>query len=97
MPSGPVAESKSRVERTFQVQMTQSPGTIGDDREEWVPIVRGWGQYLEANAELRHSTFSRAESAVVPFEEMEGEHTPEMTQSGATRFCSREASLKVHS
>ena len=37
-------------------------------------------QDLEANAELRHSAFSRAESAAMPFEEregMEGEHTPE--------------------
>ena len=37
-------------------------------------------QYFEANTELRHSAFSRAESAVVTFEEregMEGEHTPE--------------------
>ena len=35
-------------------------------------------QNLEANTELRHSDFSRAESAVVPFkvkEGMEGEHT----------------------
>ena len=33
---------------------------------------------FEANTELRHSAFSRAESAVVPFEVkkgMEGEHT----------------------
>ena len=35
---------------------------------------------LEANTELRHSTLSLAESAVVPFEAREGmerEHTPE--------------------
>ena len=39
------------------------------------------GQYFEANTELRHSAFSRAELAVVPFqvrEGIEGEHTPEM-------------------
>ena len=37
-------------------------------------------QYLDANTELRHSAFSRAVSAVRPFEVregMEGEHTPE--------------------
>ena len=34
-------------------------------------------QDLEANAELKHSAFSRAESAVVPFEGLEGEHAPE--------------------
>ena len=37
-------------------------------------------QYLEANAELRHSGFSRAESAVMPFEKregMEGKHALE--------------------
>ena len=37
-------------------------------------------QDLEANTELRDSAFSRAESAVVPFEMkegMEGEHKPE--------------------
>ena len=41
----------------------------------------GFGtQDLEANAEFRHSAFSRAVSAVLPFEVregMEGEHTPE--------------------
>ena len=38
-------------------------------------------QYLEANTELRHSAYSRAESALVPFEVregMEGEHTSEI-------------------
>ena len=37
-------------------------------------------QDLEANTELRHSAFSRVESAVVPFkvrEGMEAEHIPE--------------------
>ena len=35
---------------------------------------------MEANTELRHLAFSRAESAVVPFKVrkgIEGEHTPE--------------------
>ena len=38
-------------------------------------------QYLEANTELKYLAFSRVESAVVPFEEMEGmegEHTSEI-------------------
>ena len=34
-------------------------------------------QDLDANTEFRHSAFSRALSAVGPFEVMEGEHTPE--------------------
>ena len=37
-------------------------------------------QDLAANTEFRHSAFSRAVSAVLPFEEREGmewEHTPE--------------------
>ena len=37
-------------------------------------------QDLDANTEFRHSAFSRAASAVQPFEVregMEGEHTPE--------------------
>ncbi len=40
----------------------------------------GFGtQYFDANTEFRHSAFSRAVSAVRPFEVrqgMEGEHTP---------------------
>ena len=39
-----------------------------------------WTQDLAANTEFRHSAFSRAVSAVLPFEVregMEGEHTPE--------------------
>ena len=39
-----------------------------------------WTQYFDANTEFRHSAFSRAVSAVRPFEVregMEGEHTPE--------------------
>ncbi len=40
----------------------------------------GFGHDLAANTEFRHSAFSRAVSAVRPFEVregMEGEHTPE--------------------
>ena len=39
-----------------------------------------WTQDFDANIELRHSAFSRAISALRPFEVregMEGEHTPE--------------------
>ena len=39
-----------------------------------------WTQDFDANTEFRHSAFSRAVSAVGPFEVregMEGEHTPE--------------------
>ena len=39
-----------------------------------------WTQDFHANTEFRHSAFSRAVSAVGPFEVregMEGEHTPE--------------------
>ena len=40
--------------------------------------IEGLGtQDFGANTELMHSTFSRAEPAVVPFEVMEGAHTPE--------------------
>ena len=35
-------------------------------------------EYFEANTELMHLVFSRAESAVVPFEVREGKHTPGM-------------------
>ena len=36
-----------------------------------------WTQDFDANTEFRHSAFSRAVSAVRPFEVREGEHTPE--------------------
>ena len=55
-------------------------------------------QDLEANTELRHSTFSEVELSEVPFEEregMEGEHTPETDLTMPTRFKRRETSLKV--
>ena len=44
---------------------------MGGDRDEYGT------QYFEANTELKHSAFSRVESAVVPFEVRDVEHTPE--------------------
>ena len=84
MPSGPTAESESRVERTFSTfsGAKDSPGAVVHDREGWVLRVGGLGtQDLGANTELKHSTFSRVEWAVVPFEKMEGELTPEIDLS----------------
>ena len=49
-------------------------------------------QDLEANTELKHSPFSRAASAVVPFEMtegVEGEHILEMDLTRHTRFPRR--------
>ena len=30
----------------FQVQKTQNPGAVGNDRERWVSRVRGWGHKI---------------------------------------------------
>ena len=82
MPFCLIAESESRVERTFstfssakdRIHELLGMGRMDGESE-------GFGtQDLEANTELRQSTFSRTESAVMPFEErewMEGKHTPE--------------------
>ena len=71
MPSGPEAESESWVDRNFSTfsggKDTKSRsilvrlGRMGTESEELGT------QDLEANTELRHSAFSRAEYAVVPF------------------------------
>ena len=50
-------------------------------------------QDLAANTEFRHSAFSRAVSAVQPFEVregMEGEHTPETNLTTPPEFGGRE-------
>ena len=83
-PSSPVAESESRVERTFSTTFSGTKDT--ESRNSWVRLGRVdtkserlGTHYLEANTELRHWAFSRKESTVVPFEErerMKGEHTP---------------------
>ena len=84
MPSSPVAESESRVERTFS---PFSGAKYSESRIIWVRQgIIGYRerlerQYFEANTELRHLAFSLAELAVVSFEVMEGkvgELTPEM-------------------
>ena len=84
MPSGPVAESESRFD--------SKPSTLSgekdtESRDSWVRLGKVgaesdgfWTQDFDANTEFRHSAFSRAVSAVWPFqvrEGMEGEHTPE--------------------
>ena len=84
MPSGPVAECESQFESKFS---TLSRERDTESRNSWVRLGKvgsesdGFGtQDLEANTEFRHSAFSRAVSAVRPFEVregMEGEHTPE--------------------
>ena len=84
MPSGPVAESELRFDSKLS---TLSEEKDTDSRDSWVRLgnvgteSHGFGtQDLETNTEFRHSAFSRAVSAVRPFEVsegMEGEHTPE--------------------
>ena len=54
-------------------------------------------QYLEVNTELRHLAFSRAELALVPFEETEGMEGEHISQTDLTRLLRGETSLKVHS
>ena len=84
MPSGPVAESESRFDSKLS---TLSEGKDTESRNSWVRLGKvgtesnGFQtQDLNANTKFRHSAFSRAVSAVRPFEVrdgMEGEHTPE--------------------
>ena len=79
MPPCPLAESELRVEMIFS---TLSRAKDTESRSSGVNQGRigTETQDLEANTELRHSSFSGAELAVVPFEVrevMEGEHTPE--------------------
>ena len=84
MPSGPVAESESRFDSKLS---TLSEEKDTESRDSWVRLVKmgiesdGFRtQDFDANTEFRHSPFSRAVSAVRPFEVregMEGEHTPE--------------------
>ena len=84
MPSGPVAESESRFDSKLS---TLSGKKDIESRDSWVRLGEVgresdgfWTQDLAANTEFRHSAFSRAVSAVWPFEVtegMEGGHTPE--------------------
>ena len=85
MPSGPVAESVSRFDSNLS---TLSGEKDTESRDSWVRLGKvgtesdGFGtQELDANTEFRHSVFSRAVSAVQPFEVregLEGEYTPEI-------------------
>ena len=84
MPSGPVAESESRFDSKLS---TLSGEKDTESRDSWVGLGKVgresdgfWTQDLAANTEFRRSAFSRAVSAVRPFEVregMEGEHTSE--------------------
>ena len=84
MPSGPDAESESRfhskISTLSEEKDTESRdssvrlGKVGTESDGFRT------QDFDANTEFRHSAFSRAVSAVRPFEVregMEGEHTPE--------------------
>ena len=84
MPSGTVAESESRFDSKLS---TLSGEKDTESRDSWVRLGKVgtesdefWIQDFDANTEFRHSAFSRAVSAVWPFEVregMKGEHTPE--------------------
>ena len=76
MLSGPVAESDSRFDSKIS---TLSEEKDTESRDSWVPLGKvgresdGFRtQDLAANTEFRHSAFSRAASAVRPFEVREG-------------------------
>ena len=84
MPSGPVAESESRFDSKLS---TLSEERDTGSRDSYVRLGKvgtesdGFQtQDFDANTKFRHSAFSRAVSAVLPFEVREGmeaEHTPE--------------------
>ena len=93
MPSGPVAESESRFDSKLS---TLSGEKDTESRDSWMRLGKVgresdgfWTQDLAANTEFRHSAFSRAVSAVRPFdvrEGMEGEHTPETDLSRCHQY-----------
>ena len=84
MLSGPVAESELRLDSKLSIMLGEKDT---ESRNSWVRLGKvgtesdGFGtQDLEANTEFRHSAFSRAVSAMQPFEVregMEGEHPPQ--------------------
>ena len=102
MPSGPVAESESRFDSKLS---TLSGEKDTESRDSWVQLGKVgtesdgfWTQDLDANTEFRHSAFSRAVSAVRPFEVregMEGEHNQKQILLNATRILRRERGLRV--
>ena len=76
MPSGPVAESESRFDSKLS---TLSGEKDTESRDSWVRLGKMSGESdgfcthdFDANTEFRHSAFSRAVSAVRPFELREG-------------------------
>ncbi len=76
MPSLPVAESELRFDSKLS---TLSGEKDTESRDSWVRLVKVGResdglrtQDLAANTEFRHSAFSRAVSAVLPFEVREG-------------------------
>ena len=76
MPSGAVEESQSRIDSKLS---TLSGEKDTESRDSWVRLGKvgteddGFRtQYFDANTEFRHSAFSRAVSAVRPFEVQEG-------------------------
>ena len=84
MPSGPVAESESRFDSKLS---TLSGEKDTESMDSWVRLGKvgtesdGFQtQGFDTNTEFGHSAFSRAVSAVRPFEVrevMKGGHTPE--------------------
>ncbi len=84
MPSGPVAESELRFDSKLSTLSGEKDTESRDSLVRLGKVGREsdgfWTQDLAANTEFSHSAFSRAVSAVLPFEVregMEGEHTPE--------------------
>ena len=84
MPSGPVAKSEWRFDSKLS---TLSEEKDTETRDNWLRLGKVGSesdgfqtQDFEANTEFRHSAFSRAVSALRPFEGregVEGKHTPE--------------------
>ena len=85
--SWPVAESESRFDSKLSTLSEEKDTEYSDS---WVQLGKVgtesdgfWTPDFDANTEFRHSAFSRAVSAVLPFEVregMEGEHTPETSR-----------------
>ena len=98
MPSGPVAESESRVDSKLSTLSEEK------DTESKSNLIRlgkvgtksdGFRtQDLEANTEFRHSAFSRAVLAVWPFQVREGMEG--LTRHHQDLIWRRETGLRVH-
>ena len=100
MPSGPVAESELMFDSKLSM-LSEEKDT--ESRDSWVQLGKvgtesdGFGtQDLEANNEFRQSAFSRAVSAVLPFEVREGmEGKQKQTKLDVTRIWRRATGLRV--